>query len=102
PVAAFELFVRSLAAGTPATRIAFLTDALRQAPALDDARFALWDAYTDQGEHQRARAAVQAVASSGDTRRAAFLGAVSELQLGRYQEAWNAFSALHRDHADAG
>jgi tetratricopeptide (TPR) repeat protein len=44
---------------------------------------------------------VQAVSSTGDTRRAAFLGAVSELQLGRYQEAWNAFSTLQRDHADA-
>jgi tetratricopeptide (TPR) repeat protein len=101
PVAAFELYVRSLTASTPATRIALLANALKQAPALDDARFALWDAYTDQGEHQRARTVVQAVSSSGDTRRAAFLAAVSELQLGRYQEASTAFSTLHKDHADA-
>jgi tetratricopeptide (TPR) repeat protein len=101
PVEAFELFVRSLVAANPAARISLLTDALQQAPALDDARFALWDAYSEQGEHQRARTAVHAVSAAGDTRRAAFLEAVSELQLGRFQEAWTGFSTLHRDHADA-
>jgi len=101
PIAAFELFVRSLVASSPAAQIALLTDALQQAPALDEARFALWDAYTEQGEHQRARTAVHPVLTTGDTRRAAFLEAVSELQLGRYSEAWNGFSTLHRDRADA-
>jgi tetratricopeptide (TPR) repeat protein len=101
PLEAFELYVRSLVAPTPAARIALLTDAIEQAPALDDARFALWDAYTEQGEHQRARTAVHGVSTTGDTRRAAFLESVSELQLGRYTEAWNGFSMLHRDHADA-
>jgi tetratricopeptide (TPR) repeat protein len=101
PVAAFELFVRSLVAATPASRVALLSDALQQAPALDEARFALWDAFTEQGEHQRARTAVHGVSATGDTRRAAFLEAVSELQLGRFQEAWTGFSTLQRDHADA-
>jgi tetratricopeptide (TPR) repeat protein len=101
PVAAFELFVRGLVAANPATRIALLSDALQQAPRLDDARFALWDAHTEQGEHQRARTAVNVAQVAGDTRRASFLGAVSELQLGRYQEALTGFSALQRDHADA-
>ena len=101
PVAAFELYVRSLAATNPATRISLLSDALRQAPGLDDARFALWDAYTEQGEHQRARTAVHAISARGDTRRAAFLEAVSELQLGRFPEAWTGFSTLQKDHADA-
>jgi len=101
PVAAFELFVRSFVATSPATRISLLTDAVQQAPALDDARFALWNAYTDQGEHQRARTAVHAVTAVGDARRAAFLEAVSELQLGRFQEAWTGFSSLQKDHADA-
>jgi hypothetical protein len=100
PVAAFELYVRSLAATNPATRISLLTDAVQQAPALDDARFALWDAYTEQGEHQRARTAVHAVSPMGDTRRAAFLEAVSELHLGRFPEAWTGFSTLQKDHAD--
>jgi len=44
---------------------------------------------------------VHPVLTTGDTRRAAFLEAVSELQLGRYSEAWNGFSTLHRDRADA-
>ena len=101
PLAAFELFVRGLVAGAPSTRIALLGDALQQAPALDDARFALWDAYTEQGEHQRARTAVTAGLVTGDSRRAAFLGAVSDLQLGRFQEALTGFSNLQRAHADA-
>jgi tetratricopeptide (TPR) repeat protein len=100
PVAAFELFVRGLVAANPATRIALLSDALQQAPRLDDARFALWDAHTEQGEHQRARTVVNITLVAGDTRRAAFLGAVSDLQLGRYPEALNGFSALQRNHAD--
>ena len=101
PVAAYELFVRSLVATAPATRIALLNDAVQQAPALDEARFALWDAYTEQGEHERARTAVHGVSAAANTRRAAFLEAVSELQLGRFQEAWTGFSTLQRDHADA-
>ena len=101
PVAAFELFVRSLVATNPATRISLLSNAIQQAPALDDARFALWNVYTDQGEHQRARTAVHAVTTVGDARRAAFLEAVSELHLGRFQEAWTGFSTLQNDHADA-
>jgi tetratricopeptide (TPR) repeat protein len=100
PVGAFELFVRSLVTANPATRIGLLNDAIQQAPALDDARFALWDAYTEQGEHQRARNAVNPVSVSGDTRRAAFLAGVSELQLGRYPEALTGFTALQRAKPD--
>jgi tetratricopeptide (TPR) repeat protein len=100
PVGAFELFVRSLVTANPAARIELLNDAIEQAPALDDARFALWDAYTEQGEHQRARNAVNPLSVSGDTRRAAFLAGVSELQLGRYPEALNGFTALQRAKSD--
>jgi tetratricopeptide (TPR) repeat protein len=101
PVAAFELFVRSLDATNPRRASRCSPTPSAQAPALDDARFALWDAYTEQGEHQRARTAVHAVSARATRGGAAFLEAVSELQLGRFQEAWTGFSTLQKDHADA-
>jgi len=102
PVAAFELFIRSLATASPATRVMLLTSALEQAPSFDDVRFELWQVYTDQGEHQRARIAVGAIQAGGPNgRRAAFLEAVSELQLGRYAEAMAGLGALHRARPDA-
>ncbi len=100
--AAFELFIRGLVTRAPATKIVLLTQALEQAPALDDARFALWETYSDQGEHQRALAVVRAVTAGGpDARRAAFLAAVSNLQLGRYPEASTGFGTLHQARPDA-
>jgi tetratricopeptide (TPR) repeat protein len=102
PVAAFEPFIRGLVAATPATKVTLLTQALEQAPGLDDARFALWDVYSNQGEHQRALDSVRGVRAGGaDGRRAAFLAAVSALQLGRYQSASAGFDALHRADPDA-
>ncbi|HWN84931.1 MAG TPA: tetratricopeptide repeat protein [Vicinamibacterales bacterium] len=102
PAAAFELFVRSLVTADPATKVRLLTSALEQAAAFDEARFELWQVYSDQGEHQRARMAVDVITDGGPNgRRAAFLGAVSELQLGRYPEASAGLGALHRARPDA-
>jgi tetratricopeptide (TPR) repeat protein len=100
--AAFELFIRGLVTRAPATKILLLTQALEQAPALHDARFALWETHSDQGEHQRALGVVRAVTTGGpDARRAAFLAAVSNLQLGRYPEASTGFGTLHQARPDA-
>ena len=63
--AAFELFVRSLVTANPATSSTLLTRRLEQAPAFDEARFELWQVYSDQGEHQRARTAVDAIPAGG-------------------------------------
>jgi len=99
--AAFELFIRGLTTRTPATKILLLTQAIEQAPALDDARFALWETYSDQGEHQRALGVVRAVNAGGaDARRATFLAAVSNLRLGRFPEASTGFGALHQAMRD--
>ncbi len=102
PAAAFELFIRSLVTASPATKLTLLTSALEQAPSFDEARFELWQVYSDQGEHQRARTAVDAIPASGPNgRRAAFLEAVSELQLGRHPEAMAGLGALHSVQPDA-
>ena len=61
PVAAFENFIKGLLAETPATAINYLNAALTRHPAYDRARLALWDVYAEQGDHQRALAAVQPV-----------------------------------------
>jgi tetratricopeptide (TPR) repeat protein len=102
PVAAFELFVRGLTATNAATKVRLLTQALERAPAFDDARFALWDVYSEQGEHQRALTVVRGVGdASPEAQRAAFLAAVSDLQLGRYPDASAELDALHRAMPEA-
>jgi len=102
PAPAFELFVRSLVATNPGTKATLLTSVIEQAPGFDEARLELWQVYSDQGEHQRARTALDPIPASGPNgRRAAFLRSVSELQLGRYPEAWAGLGALHRVMPDA-
>ena len=101
PLAAFEQYIRGVLAENPAMQVTFLTQAVRLAPDFQRARLALWGAYTEQSEHQHAYDAVSGV-SPGDpvSRRARFLAGVSLLQLGRYQEAFDAFNALNMAKAD--
>jgi len=95
PIAVFEDFVKGLLAETPATAINYLNAALTRQPTFDRARLALWDVFTEQADHARARAAVAPVeAASLWARRARFLGALSDLSLKKYDEAFAGFKAL--------
>jgi tetratricopeptide (TPR) repeat protein len=95
PVAVFEDFIKGLLAETPATAISYLNAALKQQPSFDRARLALWDVFTEQGDHERALAAVADVpAASLWARRARFLAGVSQLQLKKHDEAFATFNAL--------
>jgi tetratricopeptide (TPR) repeat protein len=95
PVAAFENYIKGLVAETPATAVGYLTAALQAYPALVRARLALWDVYAEQGDHERALAAVQGVSpESPRARRAQFLQGLSQLQLRRHDEAFATFKAL--------
>jgi tetratricopeptide (TPR) repeat protein len=95
PLAVFEDFVKGLLAETPATAIGYLNSALRREPAFDRARLALWDVFTEQGDHPRARAAAVLVpAASPLFRRARFLVALSDLSLKKFEEAFVGFKAL--------
>lgn len=88
PLAAFENHVKGLLAETPATQVAFLEAALKLAPEYDEPRLALWEVQTEQGEHDRALAAVSTIAPhSRHGRRARFLAAVSEIHLGLFDQA---------------
>ena len=69
PIAAFENYVKGLLAATPATAINYLDTALRLDPMFARARLALWDVYTEQGNHERALAAVERVAPGQDVAR---------------------------------
>jgi tetratricopeptide (TPR) repeat protein/TolB-like protein len=95
PVAAFENFIKGLLAETPATALTYLNAALKSHRSYDRVRLALWDVYAEQGDHQRALAAVQPVpASSSWARRARFLAGLSQLTLKKYDDAFFAYQAL--------
>jgi len=95
PVAAFESYIKGLLAETPSNAIAYLDAALRLQPTFDRARLALWDVYTDQGDHDDALAAVASVpADSPLARRARFLAGLSQLELKKYDDAFATFEAL--------
>ncbi len=95
PLEAFEDYVKGLMAESAATRATFLEAAIKIYPAYDRARLALWDVRTEQGDHAAALSAVRGVASSSPfASRAAFLAAVSMLELKQLDEAFATFKTL--------
>jgi tetratricopeptide (TPR) repeat protein len=92
---AFENYIKGLISESPATQIRFLQAALAQAP--DDARthLALWEAYSDQGDHAHALAEAQAVGAKAPLfRRARFAAGRSLVELGRLDDAFQVFRVL--------
>jgi tetratricopeptide (TPR) repeat protein len=95
PLAVFEDFIKGLVAETPATAINYLNAALTRQPSFDRARIAMWDVNADEGDHQRALAAVLPVpAASTWARQARFLAGLSQLNLKKYDDAFATFKAL--------
>jgi Flp pilus assembly protein TadD len=102
PLAAFEQYIKGLIAASAETKIAFLTQALRQYPVFQRVRLALWDVYTEQGQHKSALAiARQVPAEHRLGRQARFMAGVSLLNLNQLPEAFTAFNDLHRERRDA-
>lgn len=101
PIAAFEQYIKGLLAEAPATRIAFLNQALMLAPTFERVRLALWNVYTDQSDHQRALAvAKQVPATHRLSRQARFLSGLSLINLAQYQEAFDVLMELNRSAPD--
>ena len=101
PIAAFEQYIKGLIVHAPASKISFLTQALRLEPAFHRVRIELWNAYTDLSEHQQALASVRDVpADHRLARQARFLGAVSMLNLAQYEAATAALSELNAAQTD--
>ncbi|MBP1634254.1 MAG: putative system TPR-repeat lipoprotein [Acidobacteria bacterium] len=92
---AFELYVKGLGAETPAGQIKLLEAALARAPGDGATRFALWQVFTAQGEHERALDAVTTLPPSSPlAQRARFLAALSEIALQRLDAAFERLKAL--------
>jgi tetratricopeptide (TPR) repeat protein len=95
PLEVFELYIKGLIAEQNETRINFLQKALAAHPRYDRAQLALWEAFTEQGDHQRALVAAQGVPpTSRLLRRARFAAGLSLVELRRHDEAFAAFKAL--------
>jgi tetratricopeptide (TPR) repeat protein/TolB-like protein len=95
PLNAFEPFIKGLVAEQPATQIKFLQAALTAWPAYDRPRLSLWEAYSEQGDHAKALAVVQAVpATSRFIRQARFRAALSLMELKRLDEAFTTLKTL--------
>ena len=102
PIAVFESYIKGLLADTPKTAITYLTAALDAQPGFDRARLALWDVYSQQGDHQRAADAVTTVAADSPLAdRARFLLGLSQLRLGRNDDAYDTYTALADVHPTA-
>jgi tetratricopeptide (TPR) repeat protein len=102
PVAAFENYIKGVLAETPATAVNFLNGALSLHPTYDRARLGLWDVYTDEGEYDRALAAISPVPPTSPlARRARFLAGLSQVELKRYDDAFATFKALADAQPDA-
>jgi tetratricopeptide (TPR) repeat protein/TolB-like protein len=95
PLGAFENYVKGLLAESVATQATFLDAAVRDFPAFDRARIALWDVRNEQGDHAAALAAVKAVSGpSLDARRAQLKAGVSLLEMKDYAAAVATFTRL--------
>ncbi|MES1254061.1 MAG: tetratricopeptide repeat protein [Acidobacteriota bacterium] len=98
PVAAFESYIKGLLAETPSTALKYLGGALALDADYAQVRLALWDVYTEQGDHARAMAAVRAVSESSPlSRRARFLAGISQISLRKFDDAFATFQALAKD-----
>lgn len=102
PIAAFEQYIKGLVAATPAAQLAYLDAALKLSPRFSRVRLAQWDVHDQQGEHSLALTAVRRV-PDGDPlgRRARFRAALSLMNLGRLDEAFNAMTVLTRVKQDS-
>ncbi len=102
PLDAFENYIKGLLATSPVSQASFLEAALRDAPAFDRARLALWEVRTEQADHAGALETVRAVApTSPRAFHAQFFAGISLIELKRYDEALGVLRALQESPAAA-
>ncbi|HEX5107392.1 MAG TPA: hypothetical protein VFV95_03060, partial [Vicinamibacterales bacterium] len=100
-VAAFEQYIKGVLAFAPASKVAFLSQALRLEPAFHRTRIELWSAFTDLSDHRQALAAVRDVpATHRLARQARFLAAISMLYLSQFDQAQAALTELNTARPD--
>ena len=99
---AFENYVKGLQAGSTSSQVTYLQIALKLDPAFDRARLALWSAYREAGDSERALAAAMAVPKDSPWyRQARFNAALSQIQMKRYDAAFATLKALADQSASA-
>jgi tetratricopeptide (TPR) repeat protein len=97
---AFELYVKGMIAETPATQRTVLEQALKFAPRDDRIRLALWQVHTDVGDHLQALEAVKGIVGRY-SREARYLAARSNIELKRYDEAFELLTGLADERRSA-
>jgi Tfp pilus assembly protein PilF len=99
-LAVFENYIKGLVAATPAAQQRLLENALKQAPQDPRVLFALWGVYASLGAHEKALSAASAVPKDAPlSRRARFAAALSLIDLGRLDGAFQALTALYNERA---
>jgi tetratricopeptide (TPR) repeat protein len=102
PFAAFENYVKGLVAAMPAAAQRFLESAMTLAPHDGRVLTALWSVYADQGLHEKALGAASAVAAdSPESAQARLNGALSLIELKRYDGAERMLTALGKERPTA-
>jgi tetratricopeptide (TPR) repeat protein len=100
PLVAFENYVKGLVAESPAAQERYLQRAVELYKADARAWLALWEVWTEAGQHDKALQAARTVpAGSPLARRARFRAGLSELELGRHADAFATFKALDAERA---
>jgi tetratricopeptide (TPR) repeat protein len=95
PLGAFENYIKGLMAASVVSQATFLEAALKDYPAFDRARVALWNVRNEQDDHQAALAAVKPVTGTSlVARRARLRAGVSLLEMKQYAEAAKTFTGL--------
>ena len=102
PLEVFENYVKGLVAATPAAQQRFLESAIRVVPSDSRILMALWGVYSAQALHERALASANGVsAQSPLSPTARFAVALSLVQLGRFEGAYQMLTTLHASGRDA-
>jgi tetratricopeptide (TPR) repeat protein len=95
PLDAFENYIKGLVAESPVAQATFLEAALKEYPAFDRARLALWEVRNEEADHAGALEALRGVpASSPSSFQARFNTGISLIELKRYDEALTVLKAL--------
>jgi tetratricopeptide (TPR) repeat protein/TolB-like protein len=103
PLEAQRRYGRALTSRDPAERRRLLREALRLAPAYDEARVALGELQVEARESAAALDTLKRVSpSSPQARTARFLAGRADLDLGRYHDAAKAYASLSGDSPTVG
>jgi Tfp pilus assembly protein PilF len=103
PLDAFENYIKGLLAESPVSQSSFLEAALREYPAFDRARLAMWEVRTEQADYAGALEAVKAIpTASAVSFNARFCAGLSLIELKRYDDALGTLKPLVDESSDPG